>query len=286
MIKKLNVFLFVVIGTMLVLKVALDAVRSSGTTASSERPPAGPVLNAEFSPRIIYEPLVTLAVENPLTHRNGYMLDVLSAIFPNARFEELLLNPELARKVLTEDPTAVTVVYGDHPGLRDFPRAETSLATEEVVLYTLRELEWNYTGPESLAKIRIGMTEGYEDCPNLMRYCEASKTNAHPMRVFRPSEKYYFDPTAAVVDGVVDAIALANTDYSSSPDELGITGGTIVSFNTSPVIDRVPLMFIVSKADPEYSKRLIEAYENGLKEIEASGRLRRIREYYRISNER
>lgn len=285
MIKKLNIFLFVVIGTMLILKVALDVVQSSGSVASSERPSADSVLNAEFSPRIIYEPLVTLAVENPLTRRKGYMLDVLSAIFPNARFEERKLNPDLVRKILMEDPTAVTVVYGDHPGLRDFPRAETSLATEEIVLYTLRELEWNYTGPESLAKIRIGISEGYEDCPNLMRYCESSKTNAHPMRIFSPSEKYYLDPLGAVVDGVVDAVALANTDYSSLPEVLGITGGTIVSFNISPTIDRVPLRFIVSNADPEYAKRMIEAYENGLKEIESSGRLRRIREYYRISKD-
>ena len=39
----------------------------------------------------------------------------------------------------------------------------------------------------------------------------------------------------------------------------------------------------VSNADPAHAQRLVDAYEVGLKRIEASGELRRIRAYYGIS---
>ena len=279
MIKKLNVCMFVVILTMLLLKVGVDALAKRGSGGEAAVSAAVPVLNAAFSPRIVYEPMVPFAVENPLTRRDGCVLDMLQAIFPNARRDPRDLDPERTRKILSEDPTAVCISYGDHPALRDFPHAPTPLAMEDVVLYTSRDLEWSYTGPDSLAKLKIGMTVDYEDTPNLMRLYEASQKTDRPMRLFKPSDKYYDDPLTAISNGVVDAVALSNVDYSSR--ELGITAETIFFFNVSPVIDRVPLLFIVSNADPEYAKRLIDAYEAGFKEIEASGRLRRIREYYR-----
>ena len=278
MIKKLNICLFVAVLTMLLLKVGVDVLanRRTGGDAGSA---AVPALNAEFSPRIVYEPMVPFAVENPLTRRDGCILDMLQAIFPNARRDVRDLDPETTARILSEDPTAVCISYGDHPALRGFPHASTPLAVEDVVLYTSRELEWSYTGPDALAKLRIGMTSDYEDAPNLMRLYEASQKTDRPMRLFKPSDKYYDDPLTAILDGVVDAVALSALDYSSR--ELGITAETIFSFNVTPAIDHVPILLIVSNADPEYAKRLIDAYEAGFKEIEASGLLRRIREYYR-----
>ena len=278
MIKKLNICLFVIVLTILLLKIGSDALANRGSGGSDAGSAAAPVLNAEFSPQIVYETMVPFAVENPLTRRDGYILDMLQAIFPNARRDARAINPENVHKILSEDPTAVCISYGDHPVLREFPHAQTPLAVEDIALYTSRDFEWNYAGPDSLAKLRIGMTVDYEDSSVLMRLREALQKTDRPMQIFTPSDKYYRDPLVAISDGVVDAVALSDLDYSVR--ELGITSETIFSFNVTPAIDHVPLLLIVSNVDPEYAKRLIDAYEAGFKEIEASGRLRRIREYY------
>lgn len=39
-------------------------------------------------------------------------------------------------------------------------------------------------------------------------------------------------------------------------------------------------LLFVSGKNPDYAKRIIDDYEAGMRRIEASGRLRRIREYY------
>ena len=47
-----------------------------------------------------------------------------------------------------------------------------------------------------------------------------------------------------------------------------------------PAIERAAILLTVSNADPAHAQRLVDAYEAGLKRIEASGELRRIRAYY------
>lgn len=282
MIKKLNVFLFVIVAAMLGVKFVVDRLPSGGGTCA----PSGRalVLNAGFAPRIVYEEMGLYAMENPMTMRNGCVLDTLKAVFPRGRLDLQKLDVPRACDILKNDPNAVCAAYGNHPQLSAFPHAPTPLAEADIVLYTLRTLEWNYTGPESIANIRLGFTEGYLDCPRLVRLYSESQKTSNPVRLFRSSDRYYHDPLSAVLDGEVDAVAMIRPSYSA--ETIGVTSETLFKFNVSDPVDRIQLLLIVSNADPEYAKRLIEAYENGLKEIEASGRLRRIREYYRISNER
>lgn len=281
MIKKLNILLLSLVLAMLVAKFAVD--RLSAVRGGSAAPrTASSVLNAGFAPRIVYRELVSIAMVNPMTQRNGCVLDVMKAIFPNGTLDERKLDVASTSDLLKRDPHAVCVTYGDHPLLRDFPHAPTPIAEAEIVLYTPRTLEWSYDGPASLSKIKIGFVEGYEDCPNLLRLYEASLKTDNPMILFRHSDKYYRDPLSAVLDGVVDAVALLRTDYSS--ETIGVTVKTLFKFNVSPAIDKVPFLLTVSKADPEYAQALIAAYESGYKVLEDSGALRRIREYYRIGS--
>lgn len=280
MIKKLNIILLVAVVAMVVAKFGADALSSSGTSepvreASSESE------SAALSPRILYDTIVPFAMENPMTGHNGYILDLVRAVFPDARFDGRRLDVETVWSILTNDATAVCVTYGDQERLREFPHAPTPLAETDIVLYTRRTLEWNYTGPESLMKLRVGFTDEYEDCGKLMEMYAKSLKTERPMTIFKPTDRYYRDPLAAVLDGKVDAIALTRTSFSSAT--IGITADTLVHFNISPPIDRIPLFLIVSGRDPEYAKRLIEAYENGRRSLEASGVLRRIGEYYRIA---
>ena len=51
-------------------------------------------------------------------------------------------------------------------------------------------------------------------------------------------------------------------------------------FRKSKNIAYSDYLFFVSSKNPEFARRLIDDYEAGMRRIEASGQLRRIREYY------
>lgn len=280
MIKKLNIVLFVLVVSMLGAKFAVDQLSAVRRGSSAPKRAAASVLNAGFAPRIIYKEMVSLAMRNPITRRDGYIIDFMEAVFPKGRFEKCDVTAD-AVEILKRDPCAVCVTSGDRPALRGFPRAATPIAEVEIVVYTLRTLEWSYIGPESLAKLKVGVIEGYEDCSELMKFYEASLKTDNPMTVIRSSDKYYRDPLRAVLDGVVDAVAMVKVNYTS--ESIGITADTLFKFNVSPAIERVKLLLIASNVDPKYSSGLIEAYESGCVKLEESGVLRRIREHYHIN---
>lgn len=281
MIKKLNAVLLVLVVTMLAAKFAVDQFAAIRRDPSVSKRTASSVLNAGFAPRVIYKEMVSLAMRNPITRRDGYIIDFMEAVFPKGRFEKCDVTADAA-EILKRDPHAVCVISGDRPALRGFPRAATPITEVEIVVYTLRTLEWTYTGPESLAKIKVGIIEGYEDCSELMKLYESSLKTDNPMAVIRPSDRYYRDPLQAVLDGIVDAVVMVKVNYTS--ESIGVTADTLFKFNVSPAIERVKLLLTVSNADPEYARRLIDAYESGYKTLEESGVIRRIREYYRIGS--
>ena len=278
MIRKLNGLLLAVVLALVAAKGLVGFVKASRRPVSVASAAVARAADDGLAPNVIFETWVPLAVENPTTARNGYLLDLMRAVFPRARFVRTSLTVEKARRLLAADTNAVCIAYGDHPRLRDFVHAPTPLMKADIVVYTRRSLAWTYRGLASLEAIRLGMQAGYLDCPVVCAYEEKSRGTPHAVKVFGEDSPYAVRPFFAIDRGEVDGIVQTRMDYSTA--SLGRTADRLMKYNVSPAIERAAILLTVSNADPAHAQRLVDAYEAGLKRIEASGEHRRIRAYY------
>ncbi len=279
MIKKLNVALLAVVLALVLAKLAvgLKQTPSSAVVAASARPAPADGDEA-LAPTVFYETWVPYTVENPTTARNGYILDVIRAVFPRARFVRTSLTVERTRELLESDPNSVCAIYGDHPALAGFPRAPTPLMEVEMVVYTRRSLAWTYRGEKSLAAIRLGVAEDYLDSPGVRAYVAHAAGTTNAVQVFREGSAFARNEFLAIDRGVVDGVVRSPIDFSAA--NLGQTAEMLVKYSVSPPIDRATVFLTASNADAERAKCLVEAFERGMRRIESSGELRRIRDYY------
>ena len=280
MIRKVCVLLVVLLAAMVGLKVAL--VLKAGKAAA----PAAPAkvvraadAKADLAPNVYYTRWIPYAVENEVSHRNGYILDLIRAIFPKARFVRIFQDVRAVKDALTNDVNGVSVMYGDHPDLGQFPKAPTPIYEIDMVVYTLRTNTWRFVaGEDSLSQIRLGFTEDYLDVKVLREHAQR-----HPdrVRIYKAGEANFDNVAAEALAGRIDGFAVSKGDVADSR-QIGMAAERMIEFRQSKPITRDAALFMTSNKDPEASRRLIEAYEKGRKAIEASGELRRLREYYGI----
>lgn len=279
MIRKLNGVLLVALLVLFAAKGLVGLAKAPRPAAADAAPAPARAADGELAPNVLFETWVPLAVENPTTARNGYLLDVIRAVFPRARLVRVSsLTVEKTRELLAADSNMVCVAYGDHPRLRDLAHAPTPLMCADVVVYTRRSLAWTYRDETSLDAIRLGMEGGYLDCPAVRAYVERMRDTPRAVKVFAADSPYAGRPFLAIDQGEVDGIVQTRTDYQAA--SLGRTAELLMNYNVSPAIDCAAILLTVSNADPAHARRLVAAYEAGLKRIEASGELRRIRAYY------
>lgn len=280
MIKKLNAVLFVLLLLLLGMKLLKDKL-AAPQSAPVEVVEEKSVRNAEFAPTVYYLPWVPYAVFNPITNRNGYLLDVLREIFPNARFVRLSGTVRNVVAKLSEDPSGVQCEYGDHLLLTNVVSAATPLLTREIAVYTERSNPWAYEGVESLGKLRLSICENDLDSKVLRAYAEKYGNDPKRLRIYkhdlRDDDEWRTDLQEKRIDGYVDTRV---EDVKTS--SLGSLAVRLLWGSVSAPIDTVEVRFSVSNRDPAYAKQLIDAYERGIREMEASGELRRLRDYYGI----
>ena len=278
MIKKLNILLAVVFAAMLAMKGA-----KSLKAARLRRADAGADVVAEvdavsrLAPNFYYGFFVFYTLENPISNSNGVLLDMARAIFPDAKFIKLDDDemPSFIEK-LSNDERAVVLGYGDHPAFKDALRAPTPMAKCPIVLMTQRSNPWRYTGLDSLTGISIVAEDGYLDYKIVRDLIEMTKRGEANLRIV-PQAKL----REMVFNGEVDAFITADV-----PGHDAVMSGDIASmrfmhgFRKSKNIAYSDYLFFVSSKNPEFARRLIDDYEAGMRRIEASGQLRRIREYY------
>lgn len=267
MIKKLNIVLIAAIGAILVLKAILGLCERSASSSETYSESAE-LRNAAFAPRVHYYTWIPYASVNPLTNRNGYILDVIRAIFPRAVFINDLRDVTDTQKMFEKDPDAVVVCYGDHPALAGIPAAPTPIVKTDIILFTDRANPWRYRGPDSLKELKIGLDADYLDSPVI---------RAHENKEILPDSFTRAAQFAKIGNGIDALVSSCSNDAMIFADT---SVGEHVNYRKSDPIDRVDILFRVSAADPERAKAYIEAYENGWKEILKSGELDRIREYY------
>ena len=280
MIKKLNVALVVAIVAILAMK---GAARLS--SAARERKAAKAAAAAESrqkgealpAPNVYYEYWSGYSVVDPISNRNGILLDVVRAIFPDAKFRNVSGGTSAFAKALAEDPTAVVVGFGEHPAFKGVAFAPTPMAYFPIVVMTLRSNPWKYVGPKSLESLRILASETFLDAKVLREMHERGAPN---LKVMPPSvSKVEF--ADMVERGKADAFVMTgNVDISDGVMDGFASARLVQRFRSSPDIGSDGALLFVSGLDPDFRKRVVDEYEAGIRRLKASGELDRIFGYY------
>ena len=280
MIKKLNTVLFVALLLLLGMKIAKDKLTAVAPSEDAVVE-AHSVRNAEFAPTVYFVPWAPYALVNPNTNRNGFMLDLMRMIFPNARFVRVYGTARDLGKKLGEDPSCVLCEHGEHPLLKDALLAPTPLLRREISVYTMRSNPWVYEDLSSLDGICLSVTDDDLDSKVIRAHCEKHKNDPKRVRFFDGGMRDNVDWREELMSGRIDGYFNTRIGVVKS-SLLGSLAEQILWASISPTVDTVDVRFMVSNRDPAYAKQLIEAYERGFKEAESTGELRRLREYYGI----
>ena len=281
MIKKLNILLVVVFVAMFGVKglKGVKEARERGVEAAV----AQKAMHHEPSlppPHVYYLHWLFFANEDPISNRNGILLDTVRAIFPNAEFTMLRGEVGAFVEKLRTDPRAIVVGYGHHPAFKDYMAAPTPLGYGKFILMTLRSNPWRYENLDSLDKIRIVMSADYLDYSVLRERHEKLGPDSPLLRVL-PRSTTPMELAAMVEEGKADAFVTGGDQGSGGGIALEAMSVRVLQhFRKSPEVGRDDILLYVSSVDKDYSKRVIDAFEAGIRRIDESGERRRIFDYY------
>ena len=280
MIRKVNIILAVAFAAVLGLKGIKEIKAARNNRASAPDAPA--LAGGEESllaPHVYYVHWTYFAVEDPLSNRNGILLDTIRAIFPKAKYTLLRGEPSEFVKKLREDPHAVVVGFGGHPDFNGCRAAATPMAFSKVILMTLRSNPWRYEGDASLDKVRIVMNSTFLDYKVLRERHERLGSDSPMLRVFPPSTSQA-ELAAMVESGKADAFAVGGDRGREGFAVDTMSVRILQHFRKSAEIGRGDVLFYVSTLDEGFAKSVLDAYESGMRRIDASGERRRIFDYY------
>ena len=183
MIKKINIALAIAFAAMFAMKGLKNLKEASAKRAAAQDRAAVQQEESQLAPHVCYGYWAGYTLENPISNRNGVLLDIVRAIFPKATFRHIHGEVKDFAKVLREDPHAVLVGFGSHPALKEFPSAPTPLMTCPLVVMTLRTNPWYYEGVESLNELRILADEAFLDYKVIRDLHERAGQNPERLRI-------------------------------------------------------------------------------------------------------
>ena len=284
MIKKFNIALAIAFAVLIAFKAVKALMPERGGSAAVAAKAAAAAEVESLAINVYYDNWTYFAQEDRISNRNGICLDTLRAIFPKARFHRVNVEDvsSFAEK-LREDPSGVLCTFGNHPDLKDFPAAPTPIGQSKIVLYTLRSNPWRYTGPESLEKVKIAAARDFLDFKVLRDLYERFGEDSPRLKVL-PANTAAAEFEKIVETGEADAFVATgvklNNALSADAAQQRSSTSRLKRFRFSAEIARDDVLLRVSSADPDISKRIVDAYEKGIRRIDANGQRRRIFEYY------
>jgi len=286
MIKKINIALAVAFAVLLAFK-GLKNLKNARAEKSTSRQDAVASRQeiSQLAPRVYYAYWAGYTLENPISNRNGILLDIVRAIFPNATYHRIKGEVDEFVKVLRDDANAVVVGFGEHPALKEFPRAATPLMHCPLVLMTLRTNPWRYKDASSLNGLRIVADEAFLDYKVMRDLRDGEGKGSTKLRLM-PSTVSKVELAEMVEKGEADAFAMGDLKNAEGADRDGLTSVRILqNFRKSKPIANDGTLFYASGKDAALAKQLIDEFEKGIRRIEENGMRRRVFEYYGIRYE-
>ena len=284
MIKKLNIVLVVVFFAMLAMKglVALKKPRDRQHQKAEAN-----VVREEVSalaPCVYYAYWSGYSVENPISNRNGVLLDTVKAIFPNATFHRVYGEVKEFARLLKEDPKAVVVGFGEHPELEGALSAPTPLISCPIVLITLRTNPWRFEGVSSLEGVRILANKSFLDYSVLKELRARNGKDSSRLRIL-PDSVSKVKQAEMVAKGEADGFVSTGVDSAGTTLDGVASMRILQQFRKSAPIGADGTLLFVSGKDASFATNVVAAYEAGIRRIDANGQRRRIVEYYGMQYE-
>ena len=286
MIKKVNIALAIAFAAMFAMK-GLKNIKeaSAAKRAAAQAPAAEQQEESQLAPNIYYGYWAGYTLENPISNRNGVLLDIVRAIFPKGTFRHIHGDVNDFAKILREDPHAVVVGFGSHPVLKEFTSAPTPLMACPLVLMTLRTNPWYYDGVKSLDGLRILADEAFLDYKVIRELRERAGRNSDRLRIM-PSTVSKVTMAEMVAKGEADAFVMAELANVKGAAIDGLaTARFIQHFRKSKPIANDGTLLYVSSKDAGFAKDVVKAYEAGMRRIDKNGMRQRIFEYYGLAYE-
>ena len=276
MIRKINFVLFMAFLALLGAK----AIRNVLAKRMVQPPATAETASSDIStltPHFYYVNWPGFSVMNPVSNRNGVLLDILRNIFPKATFTRFEGNVAEFAEKLGADPCAAMPVCGAYPKLDQCPRSRTPLCEVELVVLTSRANSWHYEDESSLDALRIGMLSYMSELPLVRRLREKWKDHPERLTVF-PSSSSVLEIGARFEDGTINAFFWLGGEGFYAAD---VSSAFVLQrVRMSKPIAKAPVLLHASGKSPEMSAALLRDYEAGMMRLERTGALRRIREYY------
>ena len=283
MIKKLNIFLVVVFCAMLAMKGLVEFKKSHARPQTTDAKVA-PQEVSSLAPCVYYAYWAGYSVENPMSNRNGVLLDVVKAIFPNATFRRVYDNVAKFAQILREDPKAVVVGFGEHPELKNAMSAPTPLMSCQIVLITLRTNPWRYRDVSSLDGVRILANEAFLDY-RVLKDLRARYGKDSPFLRILPDSVSKVKQAEMVAKGEADAFVSTGMENAGAIMDGVASIRILQQFRKSSPIGTDGTLLFVSDKDASFATNVVAAYEAGIRRLDASGQRRRIIEYYDMAYE-
>ena len=282
MIKKINVALLIAFVAMLAVKGLKGLKDANASRSVVQDRVVERTEESQLAPHVYYGYWAGYTLENPISNRNGVLLDIVRAVFPKATFHHIHGDVKDFAKILREDPHAVVVGFGKHPALKEFQSAPTPLMTCPLVLMTLRTNPWHYDGVKSLDGLRILADEAFLDYKVIRDLHERKGQGPGWLRIV-PSATTKVVMAEKVENGEADAFVMADLANVYGVRIDGVASVRFLQrFRKSKVIASDGTLLHVSGKDAEFAKSLLEEYEAGVRRIDRNGMRNRIFEYYGI----
>ena len=285
MIKKVNIILAIAFVAVLGIK-GVKEVKVSRAAAANSKAAASRQAEAvkdgvsSLAPCVCYGYWSGYSVQDPISNRNGVLLDMVRAIFPNATYRQVRGNVEEFAEILREDSNAVVVGFGEHPALKGMVAAPTPMMHCPLVLMTLRTNPWHYKDASSLNGVRILANEAFLDYKVLRDLRDRLGKDSPFLRIL-PASVSKVELAEMVENGKADAFVTTGMKNSEGAMRDGFTSVRIIQrFRQSEPIGNEGTFLFVSGKNPEFVKRIVDDYEAGIRRIAKSGELRRILAYY------
>ena len=283
MIKKINIALASVFAVVLLVSAVRGMLSDKKTETGEMHVESTPVAEKPPKVNVYYVGWTKFAKENRISNRNGVLLDLMRAIFPESKAHYLVGNAKKFADKMAEDPAAVVVGFGDHPELKSCRRAPTPLAMASLVVCTLRSNPWRFDGSESLDRLRLIVRSSLLDYAVLRERAERHSGDSDKMLIV-DSSMSLGDITALIESGKADGFCVATGESLRGSRDV-MSAPILQRFRISEVVANDPVYLYVSSVNPAFADAVVDAYESGIRRIDASGERARIFVYYDMTPE-
>ena len=206
----------------------------------------------------------------------GYGIEILKAVFEKQGYKiDYQLMPwtrTLEEVKAGKFDGAIGAANGDAP---DFVFPLEPIGEVSSVFYGKKGTTWRYDGKASLEKISLGVVDGYPFTPEIDEYIAANKKSDKVQA--DSGDNAIITNIKKLQAGRVDAVLESPQVMNWMLKVAGVAEGEIVPVGKTDLSDKIYVAFSPAKPD---SKKYADILSEGIKQLRASGELKKILDKY------